>query len=85
MSNNDLVKKIKDVELHRFNLDHDSKGNLYYLTVDDSRKPSLSLKHLNKLRKIRAIKRLEAVERQRRLELMYGKNDENEGGGGMGF
>lgn len=39
--------------------------------VDDTRKPVLTLEQLNKLRKIREIKRAEAIEHEKFVRVMY--------------
>lgn len=53
--------------------------------INDTRKPALSLKHLNRLKKIRALRKLENLKRQDLLGLMYGIPDEPDmGAGGMG-
>ena len=49
---------------------------------DDTRKPKLMLRDVNKLKKIRALKKLASLKRQDVLDLMYGGAAEGEGGGG---
>lgn len=66
----------------RYNLE-DSKGNLYYVNAEDTRKPKLTLKHLNKMKKFKAINDMENIKRQSILTTMYGSSEE-ESGGGMG-
>ena len=39
--------------------------------VDDTRKPVLTLEQLNKLRKIREIKKAEAIEHEKFVRVMY--------------
>lgn len=51
-------------------------------TIGDTRKPILTLRKLNRLKKIRALHSLEDVKRQDLLGVMYGSNDA--GGGGFG-
>lgn len=59
--------------------------------LTDTRKPRLTLKHLNKLKKMRALRTLEKLKREDLLAIMYGAPAEEEmgmGGGmgvGMGF
>jgi hypothetical protein len=53
--------------------------------INDTRKPVLSLKHLNRLKRIRALRKLENLKRQDLLGIMYGIPDEAAGDmGGMG-
>lgn len=49
--------------------------------IGDTRKPKLTLRALNKLKKIRAAKRLEQLERFGTLEIMYGTSSAEEPGG----
>ena len=54
--------------------------------LNDTRKPKLTLKHLNKLKKMRALRMLEKLKREDLLDIMYGGSGEEEGGmPGMGF
>lgn len=41
--------------------------------LDDTRKPSLTLRMINRLKKMRASKRIEHVKKQEFLGIMYGK------------
>ena len=41
-------------------------------TYDDLRKPKLTLRHINKLRKMREAKKLDMVEREKFWATMYG-------------
>jgi hypothetical protein len=51
----------------------------------DTRKPLLTLKHLNRLKKMRAVQKLENLKRQDLLKIMYGLPKEESGGGGSPF
>lgn len=51
---------------------------------DDTRRPRLTLRHLNKLRKIQELKKLEAEAHAEFVKKMYGTPPE-EGGGGPEF
>lgn len=55
--------------------------------LGDTRKPKLTLRALNRLKKMRAMRKLENLKRQDLLDIMYGQPDEQAGGmgGGMGF
>lgn len=52
--------------------------------MNDTRKPILTLKHLNRLNKIRTLRRLEDLKRTDLLGIMYAGPDEDAMGGGMG-
>lgn len=52
--------------------------------VSDVRKPVLTLKQLNKLRRMRAYEKLETLKRNDLLGIIYGIPDESAGMGGMG-
>lgn len=47
--------------------------------LSDVRKPKLTLRHLNRLKKIRAMKRLDALKREDLLGIMYGMPEEPAG------
>lgn len=49
--------------------------------IGDTRKPKLTLKHLNKLRKMRELRNLEQINQGRQLELIYGQPSEESGPG----
>lgn len=49
--------------------------------MNDTRKPKLTLKHLNRLKRLRALRKLENLKRQDLLVVMYAAPDENAGGG----
>lgn len=51
----------------------------------DTRKDTITLRHLNRLKKIRAIQRLDNIKRQDLLAIMYGQPQEQGGGMGMSF
>lgn len=56
--------------------------------VSDTRKPKLTLRHLNRLRQLRALQRLETMKRADLLGVMYAPAEPEPGGpggGGMGF
>jgi hypothetical protein len=50
------------------------------LTIKNTRSPHLTLRHLNRLKKMRAAKELENLIRADTLELMYSVPDESAGG-----
>lgn len=52
--------------------DHRNQRNL-----DDTRKPKLTLKHLNKLRKMRELKKVDMKDRREGWETMYGAPSED--------
>jgi hypothetical protein len=56
------------------------------MKLKNIRSPHLTLKHLNKLKKMRAAKKLEDLVRSDTLELMYGTgSDDQQQGGGAPF
>ena len=58
-----------------------SKDRLLQKFTSDSRKPKLTLMHLNLLKKMRASKRLEILKRKDTLKAIYGSNDSGQSGG----
>lgn len=74
-------------------LDQDDLNTAYYDPAEDKvgvRKPSdtrkqpLTLRLLNRLKKIRALRRLEQLKREDLLSIMYASADDAGMGGGMG-
>lgn len=57
--------------------DYRSKG---LRSLSDTRKPGLTLKHLNKLKKIQAVRQLDTIKRNSLLSVMYGQPEEESGG-----
>lgn len=53
--------------------------------LHQTRKPKFTLKHLNRLKKMRAAEDLERMMRMDALEIIYGTPEQPEGAGGMGF
>lgn len=53
-------------------------------SLSDTRKPILTLRKLNRLKKMRALSTLDNVKRQDLLGIMYGLPEDDAGGGGFG-
>lgn len=75
-----MEKELDDKELTRYHLENQN-GTLYYKDINHTRVPRLTLKHLNKLKKIQAVKDFELIKRQSIVQTMYAPKEE-EGGGG---
>lgn len=56
--------------------DYNSKG---LKSIYDTRKPKLTLKHINRLKKIQSIRTLDSLKRQDLITVMYGVPDESGG------
>ena len=76
-----MIKKL-------YELDHDSIGRyqpdqdkVEKKSYGDKRKPKLTLKMINRLKKIRASKSLEMHSKKKILGIMYGVPAEDDGGG----
>lgn len=53
------------------------------LRTDDTTRPRVTLKHLNRLKKMRAARKLENLVRRDVLSMMYGTPEPEAGAGGM--
>jgi len=62
-----------------------SEDKIAQRNLDDTRKTKLTLKHLNRLKKIRATKKLAHVQKTGLLQLMYGSAGGEEEGGASPF
>lgn len=51
--------------------------------IEDTRKDKLTLADLNRLKKLRAFRRLEDLKRQDLLSVIYGQPEEDDGGMGL--
>ena len=60
-----------------------SQDKFQQAQVKDTRKPKLTIKHLNKLKKMRAAQDLENHMRTDTLEIIYGSQEEAETMGGL--
>jgi len=69
------VKDEKDIQTNRFDPESDSFD---HLDLGDDRKPKLTLKMINRLKKIRSTKNLEMVKKQELLGIMYGIGGDEE-------
>ena len=62
-----------------------NEDEAHQVHMNDTRKPVLTLKHLNRLKRIQAMDKLEKLKREDQLAIQYGIPDESEmGGAGMG-
>jgi hypothetical protein len=61
-----------------------NSDELNVATMNSTRKNFLSLKHLNRLKRLRALRGLETLKRGDLLGIMYGIQDTEEPGMGMG-
>lgn len=68
---------VKDIELFRDNTRDDA---IQQYKKDDTRKPKITLRHLNKLRKKRELQKLELLQGNDKIEIVYGKGGGDEGG-----
>lgn len=75
-----------------FELDQSDLQTAYYdptrdqlnaAKITDTRKPTLTLRALNRLKKMRALRRLEDLKRQDLFTIMYADPAAEAGGGGM--
>ena len=62
-------------EYYEPELDDYSKASL-----DDTRRPRLTLRHLNKLRKVRELRKLEKESHDEFVQQMYGSSGDDDGG-----
>lgn len=69
------VRKMKQDEIDQ-NLDKVDGDQIDTLELGDTRKPALTLKHLNKLRKMRELRRFEKLQQDEFHAIMYGTSVE---------
>ena len=70
---NEDVQKVEDVRDQDENTRYDpSEDEITGRSLDDTRKPKLTLKMVNRLKKIRSTKNLEMTKKQELLGIMYG-------------
>ena len=68
--------KIKDLDSIRDNVAKDDR--IIKQRPDDTRKAKLTLRHLNKLRKMRELSYLEKLYQDEQLSVIFGNEDETE-------
>lgn len=73
MRYNDIKPKVVENEEPDTSLYDPNQDELRKANLDDTRKPSLTLRMINRLKKMRASKKVEHVRKQEFLGIMYGK------------
>lgn len=74
------IKPLVEAEEPDTSLYDPNQDELRKAHLDDTRKPSLTLRMINRLKKMRASKRVEQAKKQEFLGVMYGKpKGEDEG------
>lgn len=71
------MMKIKNIINENYDMEEDEYTRS---RLADSRRPRLTLRHINKLRKLKDVRRLETAERAEFVKRMYATNTESEGG-----
>ena len=69
--------KVTDI-ISENNIMHPEEDHRNQIDINDKRKPTLTLRHLNKLRKMRELKKADMIDRRSGWETMYGSSDEAE-------
>lgn len=72
----------RDVETGYYDPSQDQYNQRH---LDDTRKPVLTLSVLNRLKRMRALRKLEALKRQDLLSVMYAQPSGDQGGGPFGM
>ncbi len=80
MKARELLTEVEEQDIGYYDPKGDTLSRAYRT---DSRKPKLTLRHLNRLKKIRATRALENQKKQGLLDVMYGVPDEAAEGGGL--
>jgi hypothetical protein len=62
--------KYNEILNEYYDMADDQLGMLH---KDDTRRPRLTLRHVNKLKRVRELRRIEAGERERNLPKIYGQ------------
>lgn len=69
MKANEFIVEAEEQDIGRYDPTEDELSRLHF---DDTRKPKLTLQNLNRLKKIRATKKLEQLQKEDLLQIMYG-------------
>lgn len=73
MRYNDIKPKLKENDEPDTSLYDPAEDKVRQAQLDDTRKPSLTLRMINRLKKMRASKRIEHATKKEFLGIMYGK------------
>lgn len=74
--NEDIVNVDDEIsELNRYGLTY-NEGKFYIKSLNDTRKPRLTLTQLNKLKRISTKRKIENEKRSEQLSSIYGKSSE---------
>lgn len=74
---------LNELEINDIGYYNPSDDDLTRADYSDTRKPKLTLRHLNRLKKIRATREVDLSKHQTLLGVMYAAAEEEGGGGGM--
>ena len=80
MKAKELLTELEDRDIGYYNPEED---DLSRASFGDTRKPKLTLRHLNRLKKIRATRKLENAKHQELLDVMYSVSDDEGGEGAL--
>lgn len=72
------VQKVEDENDTSNNRYDPEQDKINHLDLEDTRKPKLTLKMINRLKKIRSTKNLEMAKKQELLGIMYGAKPEGD-------
>lgn len=72
------VQKVEDENDTSNNRYDPEQDKISHLDLEDTRKPKLTLKMINRLKKIRSTKNLEMAKKQELLGIMYGAKPEGD-------
>lgn len=74
----ELLNEVEEKDIGFYKPENDKLGKL---SLSHPRKPVITLRHLNRLKMLRATKKVEQLRKEELLSVMYGQKPESEEGG----
>lgn len=75
-----MINEVEEQDIGIYNPEEDK---LSALNIEHNRKPKITLRHINRLKKIRATNKVEQLQKEELLSAMYGSKPEEGDEGGF--